>query len=148
VIEIVPFKVEHAIELMRGELTEYNLARSDEIAERDGEFYLSRGPCFSGVEDGKVLGSAGIMLMWPGVGEAWVLFSKDVVNIKKFVYTTITDYLITLVCDLDLRRVQAHCSSELPLAIKFLEQMGFEREGLMRKYGTDGSDHFLYAMVR
>ena len=129
-IEIVPFKVEHAVELMRGELTESNLAKSDEIAERDGSFYLSRGPCFSGVEDGRVLGSAGIMLMWPGVGEAWVLFSKDVENIKKFVYETVTDYLITLVCDLDLRRVQAHCSTELPEAVRFLEQMGFEREGM------------------
>ena len=147
-IEIVPFRVEHAIDLMRGDLTEDNLAKSDEIAKRDGEFYLTRGPCFSAILDGRVIGSAGIMTMWPGVGEAWLLFSKEVENHKRFVYETVTEYLITLVCDLDLRRVQAHCNANLPVAIRFLEQMGFEREGLMRKYGTDGSDHYLYSIVR
>jgi hypothetical protein len=60
VVEIVPFIVHDLIELMRGDLTETTLAKSDEIARIRGEFYLERGPCFTGREDGKVLGSGGM----------------------------------------------------------------------------------------
>jgi RimJ/RimL family protein N-acetyltransferase len=133
---------------MRAELTECPLVNSDEYAREQGEIFLKRGPAYSGIEDGKVIGSAGLMILWPGVAQAWILFSTDVENMKKFVYEIVSKYLVTIFCEHELRRVQAHCKADHPMAVKFLEQMGFTRECLMRKYGIDGSDHYLYSFVR
>ena len=44
-----------------------------------------------------------------------------------------------------LQRVQATVLKENKKAIKWIEFLGFEREGLMRKYV--GGDHYLYARV-
>jgi RimJ/RimL family protein N-acetyltransferase len=149
VVEIVPFEVEHLVELMRRELTEFTLQRSDEIAKARGEFYLSRGPCFSAVEDGVIVGAGGLIIMWPGVGEGWLMANKDAaLRHKRYAYEVVIKHIIKLACDLDLRRIQAHVDVNVPAAVKFAEQLGFQREGLMRKYGEDGSDHYLYAIVR
>jgi RimJ/RimL family protein N-acetyltransferase len=67
---------------------------------------------------------------------------------KRYAYETIIEHLIKVASDLNLRRIQAHCDVNVPKAVKFLEQIGFQREGLMRGYGEDGSDHYLYAIVR
>jgi RimJ/RimL family protein N-acetyltransferase len=148
VVEIVPFIEDDLIELMRSDLTEFTLQKSDDRAKKLAQFYIERGPCFTGQEDGKVLGSGGMVLMWPGVGEGWMVLSKEVETMKRYAYETIIEHLIKVASDLNLRRIQAHCDSNVPNAVKFLEQIGFQREGLMRGYGEDGSDHYLYAIVR
>jgi RimJ/RimL family protein N-acetyltransferase len=149
VVEIVPFIVHDLIELMRGDLTEFTLKKSDEIARQRGEFYLSRGPCFTAREDGKVVGAGGLLIMWPGVGEGWMLANKDAaLRHKKYAYEVVIEHILKLACELNLRRIQAHVDVNVPAAVKFAEQLGFQREGLMRKYGEDGSDHYLYAIVR
>jgi len=44
-------------------------------------------------------------------------------------------------------RIQAIAMTNWPTAIHFLERLGFEREGLMKKFGPDG-DYYLYGRVK
>jgi len=143
-LRIVPFEVWHAEALAEDSLE--GVLKPAPVRER-AEFYLKMGPAYSGWIDGKLIGCAGIMIMWPGVGEAWIIFSEDVLQYKKDAYVVILDYLRAIISKLHLRRIQAHCHSALPHGQKYLEQLGFECEGKLKKYGIDGADHYLYAMI-
>lgn len=148
-VEIVPFTAEHLFELMLGELTETSLPKSMDIAMTRGAFYRERGPCFTAMEDGHVIGAGGLIILWPGVGEGWMVVNKDAAQRhKRYAYEVVIEHLLKLASDLNLRRIQAHVDVNVPAAVKFAEQLGFQREGTMRRYGEDGSDHYLYAIVR
>lgn len=45
-------------------------------------------------------------------------------------------------------RVQATTHRQFERGRRFLEWLGFEREGVLRNYGPDGSDHIIYARIK
>ena len=49
--------------------------------------------------------------------------------------------------DNDLWRIQASVHTTDEQSIKFAEWMGFENEGLMKKFGPDGADYYRFARV-
>lgn len=52
-------------------------------------------------------------------------------------------------CDeLSVCRVQCTVRAGFPFLQKFIELIGFEKEGLMRKFGPEGDDYFLYSRVK
>jgi len=87
-------------------------------------------------------------MLWAGVGEAWVLFSPEVVNHKVSIRRNVKKYLKKIIEDNNLHRVQAHVQCEWGLAIRFVESLGFKIEGKMLKFGFDKSDSYLYALTR
>jgi hypothetical protein len=46
------------------------------------------------------------------------------------------------------RRLEASVQQDFPEGCRWLELLGFEREGPLRAYGDDGADHWRYARVR
>lgn len=148
-LTVVPFEVEHAVSILGHPVTEETLTASERDARERGNLYRSRGPAFTAVDSsGEPLGAAGVMILWPGVGEAWILFRHDAAQQhRREAYELVLSFLFRIVADLKLRRVQAHCHAGLPVAVKYLENIGFRYEGTMRKYGPDGADHLLYAMI-
>jgi len=74
-MKIVPFEIEHALNItVRGheEKIKYNKDFQKWVnlnAENIG---------FSGFCDGKLVGCAGVRKLWDGVGEAWLLASKEI----------------------------------------------------------------------
>jgi RimJ/RimL family protein N-acetyltransferase len=149
-VEIVPLQKEHIFELMAGDLTEGTLIKDPEMVQSAADAYMSSGPAFSAFYDGTLVACCGILIIWKGVGTAWVLFKKEAAEVhelRKAAYEKVTQYMVFLINDLQLHRVQAHCCSETPDAVRYLEGLGFEREGVMKKYGMDKSDYYLYAMT-
>jgi RimJ/RimL family protein N-acetyltransferase len=49
--------------------------------------------------------------------------------------------------DNDLQRIQASVHANDKQAIRYVEWLGFENEGLMKKFGPDGSDYYRFARV-
>jgi RimJ/RimL family protein N-acetyltransferase len=49
--------------------------------------------------------------------------------------------------DTDLQRIQASVHTRDKQAIRYVEWLGFENEGLMKKFGPDGSDYYRFARV-
>ena len=47
----------------------------------------------------------------------------------------------------NITRVQTAIRKDFPHGQKFAEWLGLENEGLMKKYGFDGSDQYRYARV-
>jgi RimJ/RimL family protein N-acetyltransferase len=145
-VEIVPFEAEHALSL---DVREHEKPmQSEEAFVEWAKANSAYGPAFSGKLDGKIIGCGGVRILWSGVGEAWALFSKDITGCPKEAYYYIHKFLHKIIRDWRLHRVQAHVRTDVPVAVRYLENLGFEKEGLMSKFDTDKRDHFLYALVR
>jgi len=145
-MKIIPFEPEHALLLPVRDI-EQNIKDHEDfitwVKEND-----TPGTSYSCFDGDKLIGCGGIRILWKGVGEGWVLFSPDVVNYKKSIYKVVSRYLKKIIEAQDLHRVQAHVRCDWPIAFNFVKNLGFEIEGKKRKFNPDGTDSFLYALVR
>ena len=145
-IEIIPFEPEHV--LLLGDRAEETQMRQHNDFMKWAKENHTPGTSYSGFYEGKLLGCAGVRIMWKGVGEAWLMFDPEVFAFKKEAYFYVGEYLKKIMDDNELVRVQGHVDSDFFLAIKYIENLGFKIEGKMRKFGPTGKDHYLYALVR
>ncbi len=98
------------------------------------------------MDEDSCIGAYGYIDMWNGVVRIWALFSEELLthywmslskNARKLLFD-----------DKDFHRVEATCHRDDKTGALFLEWLGFEQEGLMKKYGPTGEDFYLYARTR
>jgi hypothetical protein len=106
------------------------------------------GQCVTGWVNGQIVGCGGIDLMWPGVGEVWMLLSYEVDRYPVRAYEVIRDGLGKLIDDNNLQRCQGWCRKGFAKAHTLFRHLGFKPEGYAKKYTPDGVDCILYAKVR
>ena len=104
--------------------------------------------CITGVVNDRIIGCGGIDIMWPGVGEVWVLLAYDIGIYSMAAYEVIQDGLKKLIEDNNLRRVQAWGRVGFDASHTLFRHLGFVPEGIARKYGYDGEDFILYALIK
>ena len=104
------------------------------------------GLSWSGITDGSVIGCAGILPQSPGRAIAWALIgsipARDWVAVTGMVRRQIAEARRH-----GLWRIEAVVRADFPAGRRWVEALGFACEGLMRAYGPDRSDCYLYARV-
>lgn len=143
---VKPYKAEHALALVVRDIEKG--MKNDEGFARWAEEVNAPGTSYSMFVEDSLLGCAGVNILWQGVGEGWVILSPEVVHHKIKVCRAIRKYLEKIVRENNLHRVQAHVSCDFEAAINFVESLGFELEGRMKKFYPEGTDCFLYALLR
>jgi len=113
-----------------------------------GEAFYHGGPAYSFADDKGILFCAGIVLMMKGVGEAWSFCDRAVSGYPREVLFYQKEQLTKEMTRQKLHRVQAHCLTSWRAAWRFLEHLGFQREGVVRKYDPEGRDYYLYSMIK
>jgi len=140
--KLIPFDVEH-LYLMdlrdRDKLMDWDLVKTIRNAENIGVTY---------VIDDKPIASGGVIPMWEGVGTSWMACSKDYKNYAVSVGRYMLDTISSAFDIFDLRRIQATCDEKDEESIKFHEWAGYEKEGILKRYGIDGSNHIMFAKVK
>jgi len=143
---VADYKPEHGQEILDGKMNKgapqhiskyLNFAKSLHVP----------GQSFSAIDNGHLIACRGIKQLWPGVAEVWFLSSDKVHNHVRPVIKIIFKYLPRLIKEQKLVRIQSAVRADWPEAQRFAQFMGLENEGLMRKYGPDGTDYFRYARV-
>jgi hypothetical protein len=104
------------------------------------------GPAGTGLVDGKVAGCGGVVLLWPGVGEAWSVWAPWAANYRKYMLLYCRQFIGQTMDRHKLHRIQATLRADLPES--WLRHLGFVPEGRMRKYGPDGCDSTKWAIIR
>jgi hypothetical protein len=100
---------------------------------------------FSAAEAGRIVGCAGIVPLWPGVGQAWAVLSDAALSHPVILTRAVQRELAHIETKLALRRVQATVAEDHVEGRRWLAWLGFEVEGLMRNYGPGGNgDYWLY----
>lgn len=144
---LVPFITEHADDLWKrpGPLAyaERGAGMKRELVARMAQL----GHSFSLLTNGHLVASGGVYPIWEGMGEAWFIGSELVKPHRRRVVMQLREHIDELTTDNNYKRVQATARTDFKVAQRFLEFLGFEREGLMRRYGPDGADHYLYARL-
>jgi len=103
-----------------------------------------KSPSYSGFIDGSYAFSAGIINNL-GMGTVWV-YTTPLIEKHPIWFTKSIKNLLNAGTDLyKFERVQATVLKENVKAQKWIEYLGFEKEGLMRKF--IGGDHYLYARI-
>ena len=95
----------------------------------------------------RVLAMAGIFPLWQGVGEAWSLFTPEALQHGVAFHLRAVKVLKGFF-DQGWWRIQTTVRADFETGILWLDRLGFKDEGLMEKYGPDGSDYIRYARVR
>lgn len=131
---IAGLKVQAAQQSIAPSLT---LAYGRDLAEQPGVGWAA-------VEDGRVLGCAGVVEVWRDRGIAWALFSEDALRH----WTRVHRATLAVLEDAPWRRIEMHVDVGHAAAARWAERLHFQYEGRMRAFTSDGRDCFLYARVR
>lgn len=99
------------------------------------------GPAVSALDGDRVIGCAGVAVHEGGAGTLWAFCAPEMRSRIVRAHRAL-ERLISIV---PLRRLEASARVDLTPACRWLEMLKFEREGVMRKFGPDGSDHVRYA---
>ena len=144
-IRLIDFEAAHAVEL----LEHYKHRFADwKFADEAWFANMKRAErSFSLIDNGNLIVSGGIVPIFEGLGEAWLEPSDKITDYKLRMIKTLRHHIDKITEEDGLRRLQAAVRADFPEAVRFIEFMGFKREGLMEAYGPDGSDYFLYARI-
>ena len=98
-------------------------------------------------EDAEIVFCCGVRNIFEHSGEAWFVFSpigKQYVRTFEVIRDLLHHHIIPRY---RYKRVQATADLGVPETVRFLEHLGFEREGILRAYGATGQDMAMYAVV-
>lgn len=112
-------------------------------------FNMERGPSGALYYNGKLLGIIGVAVLWKGVGEVWTIIDDSVKRqFKRQLVVGVRTALDIAQISLALTRVQVAIESDADYSRSWPLALGFTHEGVMRKFGMDGSDYTLYGRIR
>jgi len=97
--------------------------------------------------DGTIVASAGLVPLWAGVAEAWMIAGDDLGKHRIKASRKIRIMLDDEMRQQEFYRAQSNIHCGFERAIRLAEWLGFENEGLMRRFGIEGADYFRYARV-
>ena len=145
-LHIVPYIANHGKIILSSQM---NHALMDKDAEFDGETMNLEQPglAFTCMINNEPIASAGMKLLWDGVAEGWVLATSKVWNHPLVIARAIKKNFARLAMEHKIHRVQTAVRAEFGIGIKFAKWLGLENEGLMKRYGFDGSDHYRFARL-
>jgi hypothetical protein len=89
----------------------------------------------------------GVVPLFPGVGQAWLIGTDDIGKSGVEVAHACKTVLNTLLAS-EMHRIQA-CSADFHTqAHVWLEMLGFRRESVMRGFAKNGTDFYCYVIAR
>jgi len=94
-----------------------------------------------------LVASGGVLPLWKGVGEAWVVTSELVETYPVLFAKTVWRKLYEIINTNGIERVQTTIHKDHVVSQRWAERMGFKSEGLMKKY-LGGEDYYRYALIK
>lgn len=111
--------------------------------------FLGRGVNYLGVApSGEIIAAGGVVPLHPGVAHGWFALGSALPEFRVWAVRTVKSRMIEACKAFAIHRLQTPILATEPKHAAFCEALGFTREGLMRSFGSDGADYFLYARVK
>jgi hypothetical protein len=141
-MRIIPFEASHLENLL---LQPSQAMLQPMLKERGyGDGLEKAGPSYSGVVGDQVLACMGLLPQWQERAIAWGLIAAEAGPYFK----TITRAVFRTMELHPFRRIEASVKTDFEAGHRWARLLGFQREGTMRAYTTDGDDYDLYARIR
>ena len=140
--EIRDFKPEHADEII-------SFGMNSKLMEIDASYednricnYSTKGNAYTMFMNDKPIFAIGIVILWNGVAEGWVLASQNIFEMKFLAAKTMKELTDDMCKKNKIKRLQTSVKADFKLGVRFATWLGLEVEGLKKKYGPDGSDYY------
>ena len=146
-IKIVPYEIEHffiireSCEYLENLHTHYSFGNPLQLA----KMYL-RGPAYTMIVGDSIVCSGGVIKLWQGLADAWVLATPLVQAYPKAVTKASKSKLDEWIFMMRLVRLQAIVKVDFEVGHRWIQVLGFHSEGVMRKY-FGGMDFVRYARI-
>ena len=95
-------------------------------------------------DDGIIMACAGVHTFWEGYGLCWAFVSAKVKPHMSALVWVMKDFLERV----PFHRLEAAVDVDFRNGHRLMRALGFQREGVMRKYTVDKRDHVLYSIVK
>ncbi len=109
--------------------------------------YVSCGPVYTGIDEDVVVFIMGICMLWPGLGEGWVLTSSHVERLRLGFHKAVKGFIEMARKDFHLHRLQVNILAEHKQSCRWIERLGFGSEGVMKAFGPKRQDFVRYARI-
>jgi len=126
---------------------------NDKLMDVDASFTENRidfalaGLSFTLLHNNNPLCSGGIVPLWNGVAEGWVISSKRILSNKIKSSRLIKERTDLLCANNKIWRLQTAVKADFKIGMRFAEFLGFNNEGLMRAYGPDKTNYYRMAKI-
>ena len=144
-IEIRAYKEDDYLNIQRRHfdaLTFMNFPKPELIAKK-----FTKGIAYTIEAPEGLVASGGVIPLWKGVGEAWVVTSELVETYPVLFAKTVWRKLLEIISANGIERIQTTIHKDHIVSQRWVERMGFENEGLMKKY-LGGEDYYRYALIK
>ena len=140
------FKQEHADEIISYGMN--NILMEIDASFKDHRICLGdKGNAYTLFVDKKPIVAGGIIVLWQGVAEGWVMANQNIFEIKLLACKEIKNRTDELCKKNKIKRLQTTVKYDFNSGIRFASWLGLKPEGIMRKYGPDGSDYYRMAKI-
>ncbi len=142
--KIIPYQKSHGDEI-------YAFGMNDKLMEIDASYTENRldtaiiGLSYTLLVDNNIILSGGIIPIWDGVAEGWVMSSKRVFDYKIKAASSVKKKIDYLCQNNKVRRLQTSVREDFLTGVRFAEWLGLQKEGLMKYYGLDGTNYWRMA---
>ena len=102
---------------------------------------------FTGIVNYQPIFAAGMKMVWGRVAEGWVIATNEIWKNPLAVARAIKKDFARVAREHDIERVQTAIRKDFKQGQRFAEWLGLENEGLMKKFGFDGTDQYRYARI-
>ena len=101
---------------------------------------------FTATHNDKIICAGGIIPIWDGVFEGWIMGSDLIWKFRIASAKIIKQRMEELIIKNKVQRLQTAVKKDFPLGHRFAKWLGLEEEGLMRKY-QNNEDYIRFARV-
>jgi RimJ/RimL family protein N-acetyltransferase len=109
---------------------------------------IRSGYAYTVFHNDEVMACCGVMHISNGVAEIWTVTGR-LVDEHPFAFHKISKEIVKEALEINsLHRLQCVVDANYKKSIKWLKSLGFEEEGLLRKYSAQAEDYYIYSIVR
>ena len=146
---IVPYTAEHGKFILSQQMNHKVLEADRHYINVDGDAknLVQDHLAFTGIVNDKPIFAAGMKMVWGQVAEGWVIATSEMWKHPLGVAKAIKKDFARVAKENNITRVQSAIRKDFSEGQRFAEWLGLEKEGLMRKWGFDGSDQYMYARL-
>jgi hypothetical protein len=143
IIKIIPFRIEHFYAIQeRAEVDNFEL----EFFIRANTRFLDRFPSITAMVGETHIACAGFIPLWPNTAELWARVSPEAKPYKIEFNQIALNFISDTARAFRFTRLQATVDEQFMVARRWVEFLGFHREGLLEKYFND-RDYIIYSRI-
>ena len=149
ILYIVPYTAQHGQFILSQQMNHKVLEADRHYINVDGDAknLVQDHLAFTGIVNDNPIFAAGMKMVWGQVAEGWVIATDEMWKHPIAISKAIKKDFARVAKEHNIKRVQSGIRKDFKEGIRFAEWLGLEREGLMKNWGFDGSDQYLYARI-